>query len=61
MCLFYFPEGSSQRLEILYQARTKRVDELNHELKTLQDKSATDIRILKHQLDRKEGEFKVFL
>lgn len=44
------------QLQILYNARGRKIEELDRELRTLQDDSEKEIRITNHKLALTEGE-----
>ena len=47
--------GRLGQLQILYNARGRKIEELDNQLKQLQDDSSREIRILKHKMALIEG------
>ncbi len=47
------------QLQILYNARGRKIEELDRELKELQDDSDREIRIIKHKLVLTEGNYQI--
>lgn len=43
------------QLQVLYNARGRKIEELDRELKEVQESSARDVRILKHKLSLLQG------